>query len=320
MKRTSYPRSVSRSLKVAVLVSIAMVGLLFAVMQRGRTLRASRALHELPGTARAVLRIDTGALEHTAAAKTLLDAFVAEEQLSEIEAICGLDPLAALSEATIWVRGPEDQPLQSIGLMLRGRSVNAATLAECHRSLVETRGGSIVRLDGPAGPFLASRDRRSAIALLDDRTIVTGSVRTVAEVMAVRRGAAPALVEQPRIAALWPRVSAGASIAVVLDPPEHWKSALERVAKLGQEASAMEGVQAVALSVASGSRQTVDVYIDVADAVLAEQDAGLIRAWVASPPDSVEPPWTEVLQSARVQVRGRTIGVTLDVSSLSGAR
>lgn len=82
----------------------------------------------------------------------------------------------------------------------------------------------------------------------------------------------------------------------------------------------MEGVQAVALSVASGSRQTVDVYIDVADAVLAEQDAGLIRAWVASPPDSVEPPWTEVLQSARVQVRGRTIGVTLDVSSLSGAR
>jgi hypothetical protein len=185
---------------------------------------------------------------------------------------------------------------------------------------VETRGGSIVRLDGPAGPFLASRDRRSAIALLDDRTIVTGSVGTVAEVMAVRRGAAPTLVEQPRIAALWPRVSTGASIAVVLDPPEHWKSALERVAKLGEEASAMEGVQAVALSVASGSAQTVDVYIDVADAVLAEQDAGLIRAWVASPPDSVEPPWTEVLQSARVQVRGRTIGVTLNVSTLSGAR
>jgi len=320
VKRTSYPRLVSRSLKVAAVVSIAMAALLFAAMQRGRTLRASQALHDLPRTARAVLRIDTRALEGTAAAKTLVDALVAEEQLSEIEAICGLDPLAALSEATVWVRGPEDQPFQSIGLMLRGRTVDAATLAECHRLLVEARGGSIVRLEGPAGPVLASRDRQSAIALLDGRTIVTGSVRTVAEAMAVRLGTAPALIERPRIATLWPKVNAGASVAAVLDPPEHWKSALERVAKLGDEASAMQGVQSMALSVESGSAQTVDVYIDVTDAELATQDAALIRAWAASPPDPVEPPWTDVLRSARVQVRERTIVVTLDVSSLSGTR
>ena len=310
----------SRSLKVAAVVSIAMAALLFAAMQRGRTLRASQALHDLPRTARAVLRIDTRALEGTAAAKTLVDALVAEEQLSEIEAICGLDPLAALSEATVWVRGPEDQPFQSIGLMLRGRTVDAATLAECHRLLVEARGGSIVRLEGPAGPVLASRDRQSAIALLDGRTIVTGSVRTVAEAMAVRLGTAPALIERPRIATLWPKVNAGASVAAVLDHPEHWKSALERIAKLGDEASAMQGVQSMALSVGSGSAQTVDVYIDVTDAELATQDAALIRAWAASPPDPVEPPWTDVLRSARVQVRERTIVVTLDVSSLSGTR
>ena len=320
MKRTSYPRPVSRSLKVAAVVSIATAGLIFAAVHHGRTLRANQALRELPGTARAVLRIDIRALEGTAAAKALIDAFVAEEQLSEIEAICGLDPLAALSEATVWVRGPEDQPFQSIGLMLRGRTADAATLAECHRLLVETRGGSIVRLAGPAGPVLASRDRRSAIALLDEQTIVTGSVRTVAEVLAVRRGTAPALIEQPLIAKLWPRVAAGASVAAVFDPPEHWKSALERVAKLGHEASAMQGLQSIALSIESGSAQTVNVYIDVADAALAAQDATLIRAWAAAPPDSVEPPWAHVLQSARVQVRERTIAVTLDVSSLSETR
>ncbi len=320
MKRTSYPQTVSRSLKVAAVASIAVACLLFGAMQRGRTLRASRALHELPSTARAVLRIDARALERPSAAKTLLDAFIAEEQLSEIEAICGLDPLAALSEATVWVRGPEDQPFQSIGLMLRGRTVDAATLAECHRLLVETRGGAVFRVNGPAGPFVASRDRRSAIALLDDRTIVTGSVRTVAEAMAVRRGTAPALIERPRIATVWPRVNAGSAIAAVLDPPEHWKSALERVAKLGNEASAMEGLQSIALSVESGSAQTVRLYIGVTDARLAHRDAELIRAWVASPPDSVKPPWTDVLQSARVQVHERTIVVTLDVSSLSGAR
>jgi hypothetical protein len=74
------------------------------------------------------------------------------------------------------------------------------------------------------------------------------------------------------------------------------------------------------LSVESGSAQTVDVYIDVADAKLAAQDAALIRAWAASPPDSVEPPWTDVLESAHVQVREARIEVRLDVSSLSGTR
>ena len=310
----------TRSLKVAAVVSIAMASLLFAAMRYGRTLRASQALRELPSTARAVLRIDTRALEQTPAAKALIEAFVAEEQLSEIQTICGLDPLAALSEATIWVRGPEDQPFQSIGLMLRGRAADAETLAECHRLLVETRGGSIVRLETPSGPVVASRDRRSAIALLDDQTIVTGSVSTVAEAVAVRRGTVPALLERPRIATLWPRVNAGASVAAALDPPEHWKSALERVAKLGDEASAMQGLQSIGLSVESGSARTVVVYIVVNDADLATEDAAVIRAWAASPPKSVQPPWTDVLRSACVQVRERTIVVTLDVSSLWGTR
>ncbi|MGB5696253.1 MAG: hypothetical protein WBM46_11405, partial [Polyangiales bacterium] len=178
----------TRSIKVAAVVTMAMAGLLFATVQRGRVLQGTRTLRELPSTARAVLRIDTRALERTEAANTLIGTFVPKEQLSEIEAVCGLDPLTALSDVTIWVRGSDDQPLQSIGLMLRGRMVDAVALAECHRLLVEARGGSVVRLDGPAGAFLASQDRRSAVALLDDRTIVTGSVSTVAEAMAVRRG------------------------------------------------------------------------------------------------------------------------------------
>jgi len=320
VKRTSYPRSVSRSLKVAALVSISMAALLFAAMQHARTLGANRVLQQLPSTARAVLRIDTNALEHTSAAKMVLAAFVADEQLSEIEAVCGLDPIQALTDVTAWVRGPDEQPFQSTGLMLRGRTVDAATLAECHRLLVEIRGGSIVRIDSGAGPLQASRDRRSAIGLLDDRTIVTGSVRTVAEALAVQRGSVPALAEQPRMAELWRKVSTGAGIVAILDPPAHWKSALQRVVKLDDEASAIERADTFALSVEAGSAQTLEVHIDVIDEGLAEHDAELIRAWVASPSDAVEPPWTELLQSAQVRVRGRTIVVTLDVSSLSDAR
>ena len=320
MKRTSYPRAVSRSLTLAALVSITMAALLFAAMQHAQTLRERRLLDQLPRTARALLRIDTAALERTTAAKTLLDAFVADEELSEIEAVCGLDPIQALSEISVWVRGPDDQPFQSIGLMLRGRGVDATTLADCHRALVEGRGGSIVRLDGPAGPWLASRDQRSAIAVLDGHAVITGSVKTVAEALAVQRGTAPALVERHGVAALWPAVSSASSIAAVLEPPDHWVSALGRVPQLLDMPLATEAVQTLGLSVESGSAQTVKLYIDFSDAQVASRDAERIKTWCATRPQSVEPPWRKVLKSARVHAHERTIEVTLDVSSLSAAR
>jgi branched-subunit amino acid ABC-type transport system permease component len=55
VKRTSYPRAVSRSLKVAALVAIVMLAVIYAVLRQGRAGRATRALHVLPSTARAVL-------------------------------------------------------------------------------------------------------------------------------------------------------------------------------------------------------------------------------------------------------------------------
>lgn len=320
MKRTSYPQAVSRSLKVAAVVSIVTAALLFAAMQHARTLRTLRPLHQLPSTARAVLRIDTAALERSAAAKTLLAAFVDNDQLSEIEAVCGLDPIEALAEVIVWVRGPDEQPFQSIGLMLRGRSVDARTLAGCHRALVEKRGSSVVRVDGPAGPLMLNQDQRSAVALLDSQAIVTGSVTTVAEALAVRQGTAPALVERQPIAALWPLVAGSSGVTAVLEPPDHWISALARTTERVDTAAATEGVQTVGLSVEAGSTQAVKLYIDVADPHLAARNAKLIAAWFASPPKTVEPPWTTVLESARVQVRSRTIEVTLDVSSLSTDR
>ena len=316
---TTYPRPVSRSLTVAAVTSLVVVTLLYAALERGRSLRADRALSELPRTARAVLHIDAAALEHTPAAGTLLSAFIADEQLSEIEASCGLNPLSALSEATVWVRGPEDQPFQSFGLMLRGRSVDAATLADCHRQLVEERGGSVVRLDAPIGPMLASTDGRSAIARIDERTVVTGGAATVAEAVAVQRELMPSLLDRPKMAARWPKVSRGASIAAALDPPEHWRSALERVATLGEETSFLDGLEAIGASVQAGSRHTLGVYIDVDDAERAEENAKLIQAWAAAPPGNLQPPWIDVRRAARVRLRGRTIFVALDVSSLSSA-
>lgn len=310
----------SRSLKVAVVVSIATIGLLYATIEHGRRARASLPLHELPSTARAVLHVDVSALEGTPAAGALLGAMVAEEQLTEIETTCGITPLEALSEITVWVRGPEEQPFQSIGLMLKGRSVDATTLAECHRSLVRARGGSVVRLEAPTGALLTSRDRRSAIGILDDRTVVTGSVRTVAEAMAAHSGLVPSLIERGSIAALWPRLNRNAAVAALLEPPEHWKEALQSVAGLESGRSAFDGARSLGLAIRAGSDRTIEGYVELGDAETARRNVGRMATWLVDPPDSVESPWSDLMRHATVETEGRMLRINLDVSHLAGSR
>lgn len=310
----------SRSLKVAVVVSIATVALLYGAIEHGRRIREQEPLHELPSTARAVLRIDTGSLRHTPAAAALFHALGPEEQLTEIEATCGIAPLDALSDIVLWVRGPDDQPFQSIGLMLTGRTADATALAECHRSLVEDRGGSVVRLDGPTGSLLTSRDRRSAIALLDQRTIVTGSVRTVAETLEVARGSAPALVVRAPIAELWRRISRDAAVSTVLEPPEHWREALQNLDSRGQDRPALEGIRMIGLRIRSGSERMIEVELYFVEPDTARRSAAQIEGWLRNPPDSVEPPWIDVLTTATVKAEGQTISISLDVSALAKTR
>jgi hypothetical protein len=297
-----------------------MTVVIYAALMKGRTARATRALRVLPSMARAVLRIDPAALRRSSAARTLLDTFVDEAELGGIEATCGLDPIADLAEVTIWVRGSERQPLQSFGLMLTGARVDAVQIAECYEKLVEVRGGSVTRLEATTGPLLASDDRGSAIALVDDRTVITGSVRTVAEAVAVRRGLLPTLAERSPIASMWPTVSSGAAIAAALDPPSHWKAALERITTFGASASALHGIDGIGLAVRPGPSQAAEVYLDAGTSELAAQSAKLVRGWATAPPEAVEPPWDALLRSAKVAVHGRHVLVRVDVSSLVADR
>ena len=310
----------SRSIRLALAVSLVVGVVIYGALEQGQTLRASRALRELPSTTRFVLAIDPGALETSASARALVEAFVGVEQLSDIEATCDLDPMRDLSELVLWVRGSEREPFESFGLSLTGKTVDAAAIAECHRLLVDARGGSVIRLEAPSGPLLASDDRRSAIALVDERTVITGAVRTVAEAMAVRQGRLPALEERSRVAEVWPRVRRGAALAAVFDPPAYWKTALERIPAFGADPSALEGIETVALSAKRGSETTIDVLVDASTPELAERNAEIIRSWVDEPPADVEPPWTEVLRSARIRVEAVRVIATLDVAALATAR
>ena len=259
-------------------MSLVMAAVIYLAIHRGREVRAARALHQLPRTTRALLRIDTASLERTAAARALVDAFLGEGRISEIEASCGLDPIADLSEVILWVGGSEEQPFRSFGLMLTGRNVDAVAIAECHRALVEERGGSVVRLESPSGPLLASEDRGSAVARLDGRTVVTGSIRTVAEALAADRGLLPVLAERAAVATLWSEVSPRAAVAAVVDPPDHWKAALERISAFDDEASALRGLSAIGLSMRPGKSQTAEVYVETATSEQARSSAVTVRA------------------------------------------
>ena len=306
-----------RSLSIALIASVAVSAVISGAVLRGRTLRAARALRDVPRTARAVLRIDPDALRRSSAAQGLVEALVVGEPLSRIEADCGLDPLADLSEAILWVRGSERQPLQSFGLMLTGSRVDADDLAACHARLVTARGGTVVRLEVPTGPVLASEDGGSASAILDGRTIVTGSAATVAEALAVNRDLLPALGERAPVAALWPELSRGAAVAAVLDPPDHWRTGLERVSRLGAEDAALEGIRAIGLRIDPDDQPETEICLDFATKERARRSAELVRSWAASPPDSIEPPWDSLLRSARVRIEGPRVRIAVELATLS---
>ncbi|MDH3728966.1 MAG: hypothetical protein OER77_15655 [Myxococcales bacterium] len=306
----------SRSIKVAGVAAIMTVVLLYAIIDHGRTLRSERALHGLPKTACAVLRIDAAALADSPSARALFDWLVPAEHLSEIEARCGLAPLAALRDATVWVGGPEGEPFQSVGLLLRGRTADAETIAECYRILVEARGSAIDRVATPTGPLLRSRDGQSALAQVDGHTIVTGSTDTVAEFMAVGHGAVPPLVEAVEFRDIWSRVAVGAAIAGVFVAPPRWQSAFERIGAIGDQASALAGVQSLGLTTRAKIPTALTVMLEVTDANTARRDAALMAAWSESPPETVEPYLADLARSAQIDVEGPLITVTLDVSGL----
>lgn len=306
----------SRSLKVGVTVSLATAAMLYGAIEHGRRMRADLPLRELPSTARAVLRVDTSALQRTPAAEALFARFVGRERLTEIQKACGIDPLEALSDVVVWVQGPDDQPLQSVGLMLRGRTVDASRLAECHRTLVEARGGSVIRFDAPMGALLVSRDRRSAIARLDDRTVVAGSVQTVAETMEVARGIAPPLRDRTAIASLWTRLGRDAAVVAVLEPPAHWREALQGLAQ-EDDRPTLQGLGALGFSISAGSRETAEAEIDFIASEAARRSVKPIERWLHEPPESIGDPWSGVVRSARVRAMGRTIRISFDLSALA---
>ena len=185
-----------------------------------------------------------------------------------------------------------------------------------HAALVESRGESVVRVEAPTGPLLASEDRRSAVALIGDRTVVTGSVQTVAEAMAVRRGLLPSLGERKRVAKVWPEVRRDAAIAAIVDLPPHWKTAIERVAPFDQEPSMLDAIATLSLAAKTGVDTTTTLRIDTTSAAAATEWADRLRAWAAEPPDGVTSPWSDVIASANVVVKGHAAVVTLDVSAL----
>ena len=293
-----------------------MAAAIFLAVERGRKLRASRALGELPTTARVVISLDTKALRKSASAGILVDAFLDESQLSDIEAKCQLDPIRDLAEIVVWVRGSEARPLESFGVQLEGREIDSQAIAECHAALVGERGGSVVRVEAPTGPVLASEDRRSALAVIDDRTVVTGSVQTVGEAMAVRRGLLPSLGEREVIAEVWQEIRRDAALAAILDLPSHWKAALGRIPPFDAEPSWLDAVRTISVSAKTGAETTATLRMDAETPEMALDVAERFEEWAMHPPEGMEPPWTRVLESAQVSTHGATAIVTLDVSAL----
>ncbi|MEM7137822.1 MAG: hypothetical protein AAF500_14655 [Myxococcota bacterium] len=304
----------TRSIKVALLVAGATVAVIVLLARHGHLEQSRRILTQLPRTAVAVVRIDGSAMARGPTGPYLLDSFSLDAGLDEIAIACELDPRTSIEELTIWAGGAEGEPLSSVGLLLRGRDVDAEALARCYQALVEDRGSAIDRRMTPAGPVLVSQDGRSALAAVDHRTVVTGSGSTVTEFLAAASGKAPTLVEDPRFKALWSTVGA-APVAGVFVAPPRWRDALARLGAIGDRASALADVEAVGFTLGAPSNGALVVWIDVDNPATAEQNATLMKVWAESPPDQAPAALIDVVQHAEIETLGNRIRV---VAALKG--
>jgi hypothetical protein len=307
---------VSRSSKAAAIATIATTGLLIAIIHYGRTARVERNLEVLPKTARGVLRFDSSRVTTSQSARALFRWLAPEARLTEIEALCDLDPATAFADVIVWVGGPEGEPFQSIGLLLRGHTVDSEALARCYRRVVEARGGSIRRATSASRPLLISGDGRSALVQVDSKTVVTGSAETVDEFLAVADGMTASLLEEARFRKLWRRLATGAAIAGAFVAPPRWQSAIERLGTIGNGASALTGIESIGFTTKAGTPTGVMLVFDVVDAETARRDAALMDVWVRSPPEELAPEWIAMTRGAHIEVTDRSIFVTLDVSTL----
>ena len=196
---------------------------------------------------------------------------------------------------------------------------SAATLAACHRALVEGRGGS-VRLEHP--PAHAGKSESAERNRSDQQAkSIAGSVTTVAEAVAVRRGAEPALIERRGIAARWPPLSRGA--AHFGDSRAPRRKTVDVCAGAGDEA--------IGRTFCSARRANDRLFRRVRerrrrDAFHRRQHSPARRSKRRAPSEigSRRDPKTSsrlganVLQSAHVTARDRGVELTPDVSSLLG--
>lgn len=303
-----------RAIQVAIPTALATLALLWFLVEQGRTNETERVLGQLPSTAKAVVRVNVASIAEEPAWRSRLDALLGEDQWSDIEAECGIDPTTALDELVLWAGGPDDEPFQTLGLLIRGSSIDAEGFAQCYRQLVEARGSEVTRLPTARVPVLGSTDGRSALAEVDDHTVVTGSASTVAEFLAVAGESAPSLEKSPEFESMWSRAHGGVITGAFIAPPR-WQTAIARIGAINEDASALEGVEAIGLRTDPRAPGVLTLLFDVRDEGTARRDAALIEVWAQSNPDTVPASWRDALRAADVSATGTELRVALDLAS-----
>ena len=296
MKRTSYPRAVSRAFKVAT-ITAALIGVVVYLSAReGQRTQATQLLDRLPIDTRAVLRIEIDALRTSPSARALVETVSEPRTLSTIEQLCQLDPWNELSEIVVWFQG--DRGFRSTGLVLRGSTADAERLAKCHDTLVRARGGAVARVDTAYGPILKSRDDDSALAKVDARTVVTGSEATVRSYLSTRGADTPSLRGRPDMLEPWNEPDP-APIAAIVDLPTSWRAAIDRLGP--NDASilgALGGVKTITFRAQDREALKGSFAFDFESTEQAAKSATRLAQLSNTPPPSLPPVFASMIRNA----------------------
>jgi hypothetical protein len=218
--------------------SIALIVLALLVVGAGawwlfwpRARLPANPLAAIPADAYGMARIKVGRVIASEAYKRLVVEQGGAHGVERVQALCGFDPLARVSELYLFARPAPDRGVPRVAFVARG-DLRHAELLDCVKKITGGDASALQREDVEGIPAFRSKQGSSLAAFVGRDGVVGGDAESVRAALHSVLGQAPSLAENGQLAALYRELEQGADITLVTRWPEEVRPWLRSLAEL----------------------------------------------------------------------------------------
>lgn len=217
----------------------------------------SNALAVVPADAYAALRVRVDRVYGSEAYQRLVVARGQARGIERVEVMCGFNPLARLTELTVFARPAPDGGMPRIAFAARGE-LHHDELLDCVKKIAGGSAPELVREDIEGIPTLRSKKGSSRAAFVGRDGILGGDAESVRAAIHTLLGKAPSVAQDRVLSGLYREVEQTSDVALVGRLPDEAKPLIRQLAALsGPEALLLAETSALSATLNMGGGRLV---------------------------------------------------------------